>query len=959
MVRILLVPVAAVLLPTAIAIGQQTGTISGTVINSSNASAVTGASVRVLGVDGAGGKTGPDGRFVIKDLPPGTYEVQMTAPLFRSARVTGVEVKAGKDTRIRSTMTPQVDTGIEVVEVVGNVNESSEASQLLKRKLAPTVSDNLGAESISKTPDSDAAEVVTRVPAVTIKDDKFIVVRGLNERYSGAVVNRSRMPSTDPNRRVVPLDLFPADFIESLSISKSYTPDLPGDFAGGLVDITLASPPQEWVASMSVTVGLNTETTFGKFSTYPGCTEDWFGFGGACRDLPSGTDVTLIQDMTPIQERLFVGALPLNWDLEDEKAPPNFGIDGGIGGAIGDFSFNFSAVYDTSHQRYRDEISGGFTNPQLFFRDELDCIGKDPNGNDICIGFYNYDRTEFETKLGGILTTEYRLSPSHKLSGRGLYNRKSNDEVFSGFGSDESDAIPKFSTAQIYTADQLGFGQLEGSHLFPWVEVDWRASWAPSSEEQPDTKYTVYAQANDDDPVYRLDGKSPSTLRTWLELDEFLQDYYLDFTIPFRTRLPFTDVWSGLQATLKAGVNYSLRERDMEFKRLGTQFTSTTLDLSLPPNTLLQPANYGGSPFSLENLTRVNDTFSASQEIGGVYAMVDTPIIAEKLRLIAGARLEYSYISTEGASQTEGESTAIINDLDVMPGISLVYSPVDTMNVRAAYSQTVSRPEFRELTPTTFPAAPGRRTLQGNQDLVSAAITSYDLRWEWFPNTLELASVSVFYKELKNPIELNVRNAASELRDQFLNAEEATVFGVELEGRKNFAFLVRPLRGWRWTRPIAGYFADLETQANFSWIESEVTLPDVDSEGVPIAVTSKSRALQGQAPFTVNLSIQYEHYRWGLYRFLYNTVGRTIDSAGIDQTPEDDNPGTPDIFSEQRHALDFVWLLDLDVFGIDDTNFKFAVENILDDDYRKQQGKFVVSQYKKGTTFSIGLRHNF
>jgi hypothetical protein len=405
-------------LPRSSAFAQEAGTISGRVLDTSTGRPVIGASVRPVGLD-AGDDTDLDGTFIIRNVPAGTYELRITAPLYTVSKLTGVVVEKGKEARINAILTPKVDTGIEVVEITADVTESSEATQLLKRRMAPTVSDNLGAESIAKTPDSNAAEVVTRVPAVTIKDDKFIVVRGLNERYSGAILNRSRMPSTDPNKRVVPLDLFPADFVESLSIIKSYQPDLPGDFAGGLVDIQLKSPPQEWTASVSVSTSVNTETTFGKFNTYDSCWEDWFGFGDACRELPGNfPDQLQSLDLTTPQMRSLVASLPENWNLETRKAPPSFGIDGSFGGAVGPFSFNLAAIYNTSHQRLVDDLVRGFPN-----RTELDRDGGDT---------FVYDRSTFETRLGAIFTSELRISHEHKLSARALYNRKSEDEVPDG-----------------------------------------------------------------------------------------------------------------------------------------------------------------------------------------------------------------------------------------------------------------------------------------------------------------------------------------------------------------------------------------------------------------------------------------------------------------------------------------------------------------------------------------------
>jgi hypothetical protein len=237
------------------------GSIVGKVLDAANARPIVGATVQILGPDGTSTRTDVDGGYTLY-APPGTYSVRMSAPLYGFTTVENIVVSTERSVTANASLKPRIGGGVEVVEVVADVTEATEATQLLKRKLAPHVGETLGAETISKTPDSDAAEVVTRLPAVTIKDDKFIVVRGLSERYSSALLNGSRLPSTDPNRRIVPLDLFPADFIESLRLIKTYTPDLPGDFAGGLIDIKLAEPARHLTYGMGVSMGINTETTF-------------------------------------------------------------------------------------------------------------------------------------------------------------------------------------------------------------------------------------------------------------------------------------------------------------------------------------------------------------------------------------------------------------------------------------------------------------------------------------------------------------------------------------------------------------------------------------------------------------------------------------------------------------------------------------------------------------------------
>jgi TonB dependent receptor-like, beta-barrel/Carboxypeptidase regulatory-like domain/TonB-dependent Receptor Plug Domain len=938
--------------------GPARGAIRGSVVDKTTAQPIIGAHVEVVGSEETA-RTDVDGRFDIL-LPPGTYQLRVSAPLYEATRLDNVVAQPGAPARISVSLTAKVDTSVEIVEVIADVTAATEATQLLKRKMAPTVSDNLGAEMISKTPDTDAAEVVTRVPAVTIRDDKFIVVRGLSERYSSALLNGSRLPSTDPDRRIVPLDLFPADFIESISIVKSYSPDLPGDFSGGLVEISLADPPSHFTYSLGASTGINTATTFQSFNTYDGTSADWFTLGDDFRNLPDNFPDRVGATTTP-QMQTLVGSLRNNWNIDSTTAPPNFGLDGSVGGALGPFSAYLAAQYGTKHQVHRDEIVSSFTNPQNLDDDK-------PNR-------FLYDRSDFDAQIGALLTTAYKISPNHKLTGRALFNRKAVDEVLFGDGVDEFDFSQRlFVRKEAYQVDQLGFGQLAGRHHFSLFDVDWRASWAPSLKSTPDTKFLLYQAACADDEIVNgvcqstaqppmFYDKAPSTQRVFGTLNEFVQDYYLDVTTPFATGLPFTDVWSGLNADFKSGVAYSLRDRDFSLRRFSTTIANAMgrVDLTQPPETLLVPENYSTSgPFVFTEDTRTSDGFKATHEIAAAYGMFELPLIRDMLRFVGGARLEYSYLKTEGFALGGEPFKDFLNDLDPLPGVSLIYTPREDMNVRLAYSQTVSRPELRELTPTRFPVAPGEPTLAGSPLLVSASTTNYDLRWEWFFNPLELASVGFFYKQIKDPIELVRIAVTSEIADGFINADDATVWGFELEGRKNFNFLVPYARRWEPLRGLAPHLADVQLNTNVAVIESEVTLPNSTRFGdFVIAPTNRKRALVGQAPYVINIALDYEHFRWGLFRLLYNIVGETVKAGGSNISMEGaGTEGLPDIFTQPRNQLDFVWITEIAPFGTP-VKAKFAVENILNDDFLVTQGGKTLNKYQTGQTFSFKLVYTY
>lgn len=926
------------------------GTIVGAVLDAESARPVIAATVEVVGLEDSSTRTDLEGKFAIT-APPGTFRILISSPLYERTVLENVAVTAGKTTRLSASLKPRISSSLEVIEVVADITEATEATQLLRRRLAPAVGDWLGSETISKTPDSHAAEVVTRLPAVTIKDSRFIIVRGLGERYSAALLNRSRLPSPDPNRRIVPLDLFPADFIESLTILKSYTPDLPGDFSAGLVDLRLAEPPVRPSYDLGVSLSFNTQTTFQRFDTYDGSRRDWFTLGDGFRDLPETFGRPIDNDAPPWtaspttpQMRALVESLPNNWDIHRQTAPPNLSVDGQAGASWGPFGFNLTVLYGWKFSRRRESLNN-FTSPQ-----ELE----NPAGGNL----FNYDRSTFETTLGAVLATQYSISSNHKLLGRGLINRKALDEVLDGSGKTESqpDRL-QLETFTQYRTDQLGMGQLEGRHHLSWFDVDWRAAWAPTNENQPDTKQLIYLQ-QPEDPQPRLSLVNQfGPQRSFVALEEFLQDYAVDFSLPFKTRLPFAEVWSGLAAQFKTGLAYTLRDRSFLLRTLRNSEGLIPLpDPTLAAGRILVPSNYSTrGPIEFRELGP--EPFEGSHEIAGFYGMLDLPIVQDRLRFVGGARLEYSYLAATARLRTQGFVDTRLNDLDPLPSANLIYSPRHDMNVRLGFSKTVSRPDFRELTPAQYPEPTGGTGLQGNPNLVSAGIRSYDLRWEWFFSPLELASVSFFYKELQRPIERVNAVSTSEVFNTFVNTDAATLWGFEIEGRKDFNFLVPRLRRHAWLRGIAPHLADLQLVGNLGIIESSVegftAPPDFTISPPP----GKTR-LQGQSPYVINAAVEYESYRYGVFRLLYNTVAPTIESGAVDLQPGVESALLPEVLQERRDQLDFVWIGDLAPLGLP-LSTKFSIENLLNDEYVRTQGDRVVGRYRSGLTLSLGVSCKF
>lgn len=917
-----------------------TGSIVGVVLDASSGDPIIEAGVEVVGV-GVKTRTDLDGKYKL-NVPPGTYELRIFAPLYQGTRLRGVIVAETKETRANASLKAEGEAAVEVVEVVAEARKAAEATQLLQRKAANVVSDNIGAEEVRKSADSNASEIVQRLPSITVSEDKFVFVRGLGERYSLGVLNKSRLPSINPDKRVVPLDVFPADFVDSINIIKTFQANMPGDASGGLVDISLKHPPDHLTYGIGTSVSANTQVTGKSFDSYKGGRYDYFGFGKDYRtpdDLPDSFGPTGPDDPPPLlghaRQRAAAGLFRNIWNLNPAGAPPDFDVNFNLGNAWGPLSFALFGKYKNEHRRRSNEVVG-------------DTVNRDATNE------FLYRRSEFDTELSGVLTGAWKISPAHKVNLRSFVYHYSSDEVLNGSGMTETLPDQRLAPTFLeYEEGKLGVGQLTGAHHFDWVDVDWRTALAQTTRALPDRRFYAFSTSIEEPNAPRLlQTKPPSLLREFDDLDEWSSDSGIDATIPFATRLPGTAVWSGLPAKFQTGVAYSFRSRDYALRRF--QYESNNVQTTATPEEALAPNNIG-TEFTFDERTGPSDAFEATQEIAALYGQFDLPIIRDQLRLIAGVRLEYSYIFSKGGyiANPGGPPTfeIPINDLDPLPAVNLVYSPRSDMNVRAGYSQTVSRPEFRELQPTLQFRPLGERPVSGNQDLVSASVDSYDLRWEWFFGDRELLSLGGFYKDLDNPIEKTTKKFSTFNADTFTNALSATLYGLEVEGRKNFAMLAPLARRAAFTAPVAPYLTNLRFIANVSYIKSEADIVelDFDSENEPVR---RTRPLQGQPSFVVNAALEYDQPEVVTTRLSYYTFGERLDSGGIV------SEGIPDTFEQQRDQLDFVLIKPFTVFDTPLTA-KLTVENILNDQFLKLQDDFVARRYTTGVKFAVGLSYAF
>jgi TonB-dependent receptor len=541
---------------------------------------------------------------------------------------------------------------------------------------------------------------------------------------------------------------------------------------------------------------------------------------------------------------------------------------------------------------------------------------------------YQFQRGTRSVSWGTISNFTLKPTPNQQISLRAMVNLNTDDEgrTYRGENGEDIGGILRNERSRFVQRLML-WGQLAGEHRLLWnSRLDWRATLARADRDEPFLRETIYVLDEGDD-VYRLLDFTESGRYFWSELVDDDMSGELDWRIPFRV--------GSREWAVKAGGAYRNRTRDFGARRLNWLFAGNTiddLDSALASGTVV-----GSSPdvgeFAIDEVVEPGDVYAADDERVAAYVMLEVPLTS-KLQAIVGARIETYSLALDSRTRFGVDSTvASVDTTNVAPALNLVYSPREDLRIRAAVSRTVDRPEFRELAPFLFTEATSLRQLKGNPELTPAEITGADLRVDLFPGPGELISFGGFYKKMTDPIE-QVFVAAASSAYSFQNADEATVFGLEMDVQLQASRLTEALQNFT-------------VQGNFSWIESEVT---VSRSGI-FQPTNLKRPLEGQAPYVLNLGVNYANFAGLQAAVFLNRFGERLTAAG--------GSGLPDIFEQPRNALDATLAFPLPQ-GL---RVKLKGTNLLDATYRFEQSDNGITrmqrEYSVGRTFSVGFSWEF
>lgn len=887
---------------------QATGRIVGRIIDAESGQGLTNVAVQVVGTT-LGTQSGPDGRYSITRVPAGTVTLQFRRIGYAPKTVTGLLLRA--DGALEQNVTLSETTVQLTAQVVtAQAERGSVAAALDAQRTATGIVNAVTSEQIAKSPDSDAAAAVQRVSGVTVADGKFVVVRGLGERYTTATLNGARLPSPEPERKTVPLDMFPAALLQTVTTSKTFTPDQSGDFSGAEVDIRTREFPARGLISFSSSLGYNDAATGKNIVLAPQSGGEWIANAGGDRALPAG--IRAAGPLTGLpqgdQNRL-INSFRNVWSADPRQAAPNFGFGMAFGGS--------RAVASLPSVGYVGSLTySGQTEVRDDERRAL-AIG-DGQGGALATSSFRGQSGRTSILMGGLLNLS-SLVGSNRFVLNNTYNRSADNEGRQDFGYDEPRGLNLRRTTLRYVERSMLASQLKGEHALGRSQVDWQLAITDVQRREPDRSDLVYGEL-EDGRLALLAGDIEGVRRTFGDLSERGYTGGLNYQLNFggEARTNSVKVGALSRSTSRDAFNQS-------YSILGSGIPQG--ELTVAPEQFFDGRNAqpGDNVLQLRAIG-VGGSYGADERVDAGYLMSQYGI-GERYRLIGGVRVErwnldMSTTNTVGAvTRSERDKT------DLLPSLALNVKLTDAQNLRLSASQTLARPEYRELAPITYLDIIGGEAVEGNENLQRTLIQSADVRWEWYPNPGELLSVAVFAKQFDEPIERLQISTSGTALVTFANADRARNIGVELEARKGLGALGR-------------LFNPFTVFSNVTLMRSRIELRD---DGLS-SFQNPERPMVGQAPFVVNAGATYTSTGGRTSAtVLYNVVGKRIYSAAA--------VGLPDVYEQPRNVLDFS--LRFPVYG--GLSGKFDAKNLLDAEYRLTQGEVNREAYFTGRSFGVGL----
>lgn len=837
----------------------QTASVKGKITDKASKAAMSDVAVQLLGTD-LGAFTDAEGNFLLENVTPGTYQLISTFVSYKED-TTKIVVKAG-EVLTQDVALSMISTN--VVTIVGTVQKQSSGAIILAQKQAVTIMTGISLDEIKKTPDRNTSDVLKRLSGVSVQDNKFVVIRGLSDRYNAVTLNGLPLSSTEPDRRAFSFDLFPAALLDNLTISKTAVPNLTGEFAGGVINLNTKEIPEEPFVSFTVSGGHNSQSTFKPYLFYKGGKWDNLGINDGSRNLPANlpnTDSMKVLLSGSADSRYTTSRLlPNTWGFSQYKSmlpTQNYQFSAGKEFKIGEHSLGVIGALNYSNQWRTTQ----------FVRQDFDI---DTTRR------FNYDDQQYRQNVnfGGIANVAWKFGKGNKIYTNNLLTFSGDDRFVERNGTDYSNERIENSNLAYYTAYSLRTHQLLGEHTSKkgGIKIKWGTGYNVVNRTTPDMRrmfYTknLYAQGDKNDSIFKAfvpNFASPSySGRFYSDQKDVSISGNLDINIDYK-------LLKQTENKLRFGAAVQTKDKSFDARVFGYRIPNAgthNYDLEyLSQDAIFAPENMSKQGYSLQEITSKSDSYTASGDTYSGYLMAEQKI-TKNFRAILGARIEsYRQIIN---SQTFGGDTINVDTTitNILPSINLVYALNEKSNLRLSGSQTVSRPIFRELSPFSFFDFELNAAIQGNDTLTTTKITNVDARYEWFPGLNQLLAVTLFYKDFQKPIEQITDKGSTTTLYTFINTPRATAYGAELEFRAKWTAL-RYLVEWKQWENFSIY-------GNFAYVQSRV-----DQSNIP-GIGEKYRQMQGQSPYIINTGINYTNAEKGTSVTLsFNRIGRRLWSVG-------------------------------------------------------------------------------
>ncbi|NDK56040.1 TonB-dependent receptor [Pontibacter fetidus] len=910
----------------------QQGTVKGRVTDKATGEGVIGAVVFIKGT-AKGTSTDYEGNYSLT-LEPGTHTVSVTFLSYKPSENAGVTIKPGQPT-ILNIQLEDNSTELNVVEVVATRQTNTDLALLQDLKQSEIVVSGVSGEQITKSLDRDAAAVVRRIPGVTVMNDRYIMIRALGERYNTVMLNDALTPSTEPDSRAFSFDILPTSVLDRILVFKSRSPELPGEFGGGVIKVYTKNNASENTTSFGISGGYRAGTTFNNINTQQGSPTDFLGFDNGNRALPGSFPKHLYNVSS---EGLITAAKQLrnDWAFTTKTAAPDQRLSLGLtrrffignteANSLTALSYsNTSQVQNVNRYRYTYNVADQKTN----------------------LIEYSYNDTESSqnARVGLISNWAFRLDNNNKIEFRNLFNQMGQSQVIERTGQElQGKDVDVRNYAQRYESRTVYSGQLQGTHDKDQTTYTWTAGYNYSNRNEPSYK-RIRSQRNIDsnEPFRWYFPQSATTLDAG-RFDSEMQENTVLAGGQIERRFTGKDTLTENQPKLRAGFYAENKNRNFDARWMSyiisdpSRFNNGLL--TLPLGALFTSQNINSSGFSLAEGTNPTDKYDASSMLVAGYVGGNLPV-NDKLNLSGGLRVEFNkqQLST---SKYGGGKTKVSNPItSILPSLNATYNLTERALLRGGYSISINRPEFRELAPFTYYDFQLNAEIKGNENLTTATIHNTDLRYEFYPNPTELLSVGVFYKYFKNPIEIYSIPASGNPIYQPKNASNAQSYGIETEIRKSFLNLSN-----------RSLIQNMSFVLNASLIESKVDLGK-ETEG-----QERNRAMYGQSPFIVNAGLYFNDENRALQvNMLYNVIGKRIFTVGDDMAPT--------VYEMPRNVLDLSvtkgigkhFELKAGIQDILNQKVKLMQDSNRDAKISSQDDDF--TNYKRGSYTTLGVNYKF